>query len=582
MKTRIRGIAVWPLAGLSIALLAVAVGARGEIIPQTRRIAWQAGVPGGIPHRTQIFCNVKTGIPGSARVALGNGAADDTDAIAEAIALCPPGQVVFIPAGTYKITRTISAPQKRDITVRGDGPSRTILRASLPSGAQSVFQWGNSAWKPAGSAVLSGCTKGSASITVASAAGLAPGGLMMIDQLNDSVLVNSRGTGGVWTSGDRPHDGTRNLSQMLRITAVSGTTITFAPALNWTYAAARMPQVAAMAPSVQRVGMEDLKIVNANGVGQYHIFFETADSCWVRNIDSSLASHWHLMLYQSLNCEVRDSYFHEATTYTVNAGYGVEARMTTASLIENNIFYHLYAPLLLNSGSSGCVISYNYIVHTFNSDPTYMIVGLSANHGAHPMMNLWEGNVGNEVQTDNFWGSSSHQTFFRNHFTGTDVGVTANRKAIALDAQSLEYNIVGNVLGSPGLPWSYTTEVDGFSITQNIIYRLGFPNIGNNNYEASNPLDTRVKDTLLRHGNFDYASQTTVWDAAIADRVLPSSLYLSAKPSWWGSGRWPAIGPDLSPMVASIPARLRYEGVEPTPTPVPVFPQAPGNFRIVP
>ncbi len=580
MNARVCSMVLWPLAGLSMALLGVVSAARGEIIPPERRIQWQAGVPGGIPHRTQIFCNVKTGIPGSARVAKGDGVADDTDALADAITLCPTGQVVFIPAGIYKITRTISAPQKRHITVRGDGPTRTILRASLPGGAQSVFQWGNSAWKPPGTAVLAGATKGSTSITVASAAGLAPGGLMLIDQLNDGSLVNSRGTGGVWTSGDRPRDGTRNLSQMLRITAVSGTGVTFSPTLNWTYTAARSPQVAAMAASVVRVGMEDLKIENANGVGQYHIFFETADSCWVRNIDSSLASHWHLLLYQSLNCEIRDSYFHEAATYTVNAGYGVEARMTTATLIENNIFYHLYAPLLVNSGSSGCIMAYNYIVHTYNSDPTYMIVGLSANHGAHPMMNLWEGNVGNELQADNFWGSSSHQTLFRNHLTGTDVGVTVNRKAVALDAQSFDFNIVGNVLGSPGLSWTYTTETSGFSITQNIIYRLGYPNIGNNHYDATNPLDGRVKATLLRHGNYDYATQSTLWDAAIADRVLPPSLYLSAKPAWWGAGRWPAIGPDLSPMVVSIPARLRYEGAEPTP--VAPYPQPPGDFRIVP
>src|SRR6185369_10284641 len=149
--------------------------------------------------------------------------------------------------------------------------------------------------------------------------------------------------------------------------------------------------------------------------------------------------------------------FHEAMVYTVNAGYGIELRLSTSCLVENNIFDHLYASLLMNSGASGCVIGYNYITRTYNSDPTYMISGLSANHGDHPMMNLWEGNIGNELQTDNFWGSSSHQTFFRNNFTGTDPGVTANRKAFALDSQSLSNNIVGNVLGSPGMVWVFTT-----------------------------------------------------------------------------------------------------------------------------
>lgn len=31
-----------------------------------------------------------------------------------------------------------------------------------------------------------------------------------------------------------------------------------------------------------------------------------------------------------------------------------------------------------------------------------------------------------------------------------------------------------------------------------------------------------------------------------ADHVLPNSLYLSSKPSWWGSVAWPPIGPDVT------------------------------------
>ena len=31
-----------------------------------------------------------------------------------------------------------------------------------------------------------------------------------------------------------------------------------------------------------------------------------------------------------------------------------------------------------------------------------------------------------------------------------------------------------------------------------------------------------------------------------ANITLPASFYLSAQPSWWGSTRWPAIGPDVS------------------------------------
>lgn len=46
------------------------------------------------------------------------------------------------------------------------------------------------------------------------------------------------------------------------------------------------------------------------------------------------------------------------------------------------------------------------------------------------------------------------------------------------------------------------------------------------------------------------------WDPNIDDHTLPFSLYLGAKPAWWGDDvPWPAIGPDLSPI--SIARRHR-------------------------
>jgi hypothetical protein len=52
-----------------------------------------------------------------------------------------------------------------------------------------------------------------------------------------------------------------------------------------------------------------------------------------------------------------------------------------------------------------------------------------------------------------------------------------------------------------------------------------------------------------------------------ASQVLPPSLYLSFKPSWWGTMPWPAIGPDLAVgdipgyggHAYKIPARRCYE-----------------------
>ena len=89
---------------------------------------------------------------------------------------------------------------------------------------------------------------------------------------------------------------------------------------------------------------------------------------------------------------------------------------------------------------------------------------------------------------------------------------------------------------------------------------------------------TIVTDTY-RHGNYDYATQTTQWDTSNADQNLPDSLYLSGKPSFFGGLPWPSIGSDLNPLVGTIPAKERYEGrvIPPSGNP----PGAPTNLRIV-
>ena len=166
-------------------------------------------------------------------------------------------------------------------------------------------------------------------------------------------------------------------------------------------------------------------------------------------------------------------------------------------------------------------------------------------------------------------------------------------------------SFVGNVLGKAGRSQIYTTTTTGYSATTNVIWVLGFPNIGNPNYvpwpphpsvmsnppnsEYENPapngsinsayngpFDSNVGATIIRHGNYDYASNSTIWDSTIPDHTIPASLYLSGKPSWWGALAWPPIGPDLAPMVGQIPAEYRFvNGLSTlTPTPTSSAPQS--------
>src|SRR5216110_2454958 len=94
-----------------------------DIIPSNRRINWDPGIPGGIPNRTTIFANVRNA-PYSA---VGDDVHDDTSAIQSALNACPANQVVYIPAGTYRVSSVLRIPGS--ITVRGDGPGKTIIDA---------------------------------------------------------------------------------------------------------------------------------------------------------------------------------------------------------------------------------------------------------------------------------------------------------------------------------------------------------------------------------------------------------------------------------------------------------------------
>ena len=93
-------------------------------------------------------------------------------------------------------------------------------------------------------------------------------------------------------------------------------------------------------------------------------------------------------------------------------------------------------------------------------------------------------------------------------------------------AYSYWMSFVGNVLGAAGQMggWVYETTFAG-----------GKPGIWMLGWDAVKPypIDAKVAATTLRHGNFDYLTNTVKWDPAIASRTLPNSLYLTQKPAFF-------------------------------------------------
>jgi hypothetical protein len=342
---------------------------------------------------------------------------------------------------------------------------------------------------------------------------------------------------------------------MVKITAISGNTLTINRPLYYTYNASFSPRIEKYAMA-ENAGVENLHIELVSFPAGASIRLLAAANCWVRNVESYKAGSSHVTILGGYANVVRSCYFHHGVDYSGGASYGVFLfGRCTDNLVEDNILYYLRHAVTIEWGGCGNVIAYNYAARFFdeNYPNTNWLMESIHTHGGHPYMNLFEGNICPNLVFDNALGSSRHNTAFRNHAERYGQGeagpIAVNLNAVEVQMNNLYENVIGNVLCRPGDTGSYEVNSSAPGV-----YKLGC-----NQSNCSAP-DPRVKDTLLRHGNYDYITGTTHWDPAVEDRSLPNSYYLTSKPSFFGALPWPMIGPDLNPMVGDLPAKMRFEG----------------------
>src|SRR5215212_2319465 len=136
-----------------------------QILPKDRIYDWSpgvnVGVPGGIPTRSAICATLDA-------ATFGTGAVDASAALLAAINTCPADQVVFIPAGTYRLDAPVDRITASNVTIRGAGQGQTILQANK---AGMRMMWlGNGDRPDTGVVITAGATKGSSIVTVADTA----------------------------------------------------------------------------------------------------------------------------------------------------------------------------------------------------------------------------------------------------------------------------------------------------------------------------------------------------------------------------------------------------------------------------
>jgi hypothetical protein len=593
----------------------------GEIIPLNRRVTWQGNVGlafcSNSSYLTQATCTTGGGtwytdvpvntIRCGSLITTTNNSTDRTTEINNALSSCAnTNKYVELGPGHFTIAGSIN--MKSGVTLRGQGmgTSGTILDVTY-GGFVVIFQG-------ATCATPSGCTiggvscpnnnggpcyglttnltatdlaKGSTTIHTSFPHGWNTGDIILIDQLHNG------GTGDppVYPVGNQgPQGGNgrgcwlglstcRPIGQYVKLITASGSDATFDIPLYWSYQTSQTVQGTKMVQPFSRAGLEDLTLDGGTTYPGWFVLMNNADNCWIKGVEFKNTSGY-INIQSTFRMLFRDNYVHGANAYKSTYGLGL-AGDNSAALIENNIWRDMASGPVMTGANSGNVFAYNYVrevklklpglppngcldtVYPGSDECPYVRPGMDI-HGAHAMMNLYEGNYldGAGFAADNEFGSSSHNTLFRNYITHYGTWNAAYYQLLAdigLAHQQWYTNAVGNIIGSYGHDPVWESN-DGYS-GQGTVWYMDFAPVG--------PFD-QVRSTLLRHNNWDgYHNGVKYCDdvgeigcqGGDASHALPVSLYLTSKPSWFGSVPWPPAGPDVAGLTNKIPAQLRYEAM---------------------
>jgi len=200
---------------------------------------------------------------------------------------------------------------------------------------------------------------------------------------------------------------------------------------------------------VDDAGLECLKIkrLDANVPIGSNILFEYSRRCWLVGIESEVCNFAHFTFDGSTHCEVYGCYAHDAFAYGGGGqAYGLVFEFTSSdNRAQNNILQHLRHSMLLQSGSNGNVLGYNYSTDPFWEEFPNDAAGDIVLHGNYPSHNLFEGNICENIRPDGSHGNNGpFNTLFRNRTTGYGLITTEPSYQHSL-------NILGNEIVPGGL-----------------------------------------------------------------------------------------------------------------------------------
>jgi hypothetical protein len=346
--------------------------------------------------------------------------------------------------------------------------------------------------------------------------------------------------------------------------------ITFNSPLHIDYPTSKTSQVVRYVtalPFVRNAGLEDLTMVGGSA-GDYQI--KGAAFSWVKNVEATHFGGPNEIL-NSYRITIRDSWIHNNHHPFIGGGGYLMGYQQGSSemLIENNIVMYGNKQLVARAGGGGNVVAYNWFENAYiGNAPGWQEVGLSSSHwvGSHHV--LFEGNLSFNYDQDATWGSSNYNIVLRNHLTGNlrDYPDTGNPRVVGLGYGVFWNAFFGNVLGEstmtatiyedPG-DRTYGNASSAWGLTQLAVWRLGY----NGGTNASVGPDPRTRETVMRDGNFDYVTDSVLYDRTAASTVIPDSLYLSEAPDFFDGYTWPWVDAEGATKLYTLPAFVRGEAL---------------------
>lgn len=456
-----------------LTIIAFANASVAELIPADRLTDWTPGtktgviggvwqyLPGGASERTHTGTNDTDEDAGTIsgdhiNVALPPYSADTTGAtnagtaIQAAIDDAGTDQVVYMPAGTYRLeTGLVLNGGFNGSTLRGAG--RTLT--TLDSRGGAIFVGSGAGASPPDYVpvmVTAGKTKGSTTLTLESAgelwqSDLTVGKTIVLYAKHDYTVPQFQ----VYGVDTDNNNGFSCVNQIVRITAknvINATTMEVTidpPLLEDDGGGAGDLFVWRNTFQADNIGLEDFTITTDNNPGLYSaINMSSCFNSWLYNVASYHQGNYSVSMVLSLRCEIRRSII-SGPSNTGNNSAGV-LFFGHHCLIEDNVIRNAFPVIEMNGGSAGNVWSYNY-------DPS---LGMwNTNHGPHNRLNILEGNAIAATMSDGYFGGDETLTIYKNYLT-TEYGINQkrfNRKTTTIGNNTAYGGFNGGNVGTPNI-----------------------------------------------------------------------------------------------------------------------------------